>query len=183
MFKCLPDTAQVDGVKNHSCCTEIVHFLNERSQKKMTSVLYFTVYCTLLISLGRHFSSSSHNKATSISGFYSKLNRWLNRVKWIELNMKWMKPRIIWSTWVRWRKTKPCWCCFISAEDAIIEKCLSQDSLTINNKYLSEIGVPGVKHCGPEPGVKRYLEKQMQALISYYRHFYMAHSLKYIWIP
>lgn len=31
MFCHLPDTAQIDGVKNNCCCTEIVHFLKDKN--------------------------------------------------------------------------------------------------------------------------------------------------------
>lgn len=27
------------------------------------------------------------------------------------------------------------------------------------HNYLSQVGVPGVKHRGPEPGIERYLKK------------------------
>lgn len=39
------------------------------------------------------------------------------------------------------------------------------DSTHLTN--LSEIGVTGVKHCRPEPGIKRHLKKHIQALVTY----------------
>lgn len=50
----LPDTAQVDWVENHSCCTEIVHFLEENStlrQKRFLQSFYSGSYTPSLRSL------------------------------------------------------------------------------------------------------------------------------------
>lgn len=60
------------------------------------------------------------------------------------------------------------------------ENCWNAASECIQaDDYLSEIGIPSVKHSGPEPGVERYLQKDKIIWINYHSlgiktpHYYL----------
>lgn len=55
---------------------------------------------------------------------------------------------------------------------------MDKNGLVINH-YLSEIGVPGVKHCRPEPGIKRYLKKHTGFCLIHMVNFVLTLTLRH----